>query len=231
MPERVINHLESVEVHEHERHRPTGPPGPVERLFDQVAEQTPIGQPGQRIVVSQPMNLLLGLFALGDVGNDAVEVADSPPGITGCNRAVDRDETRTVTSQKNDFLIAIVTVPVEQSLQLLALFRVGVKHGSGVRHHLPGGVEAEHVGQRLVDVDQALSGYAAVNAFLDVVGDRFQQVLALPPGARHALGDQECTRPGAQQGQQEAGQQQRDGRPRAKRQPWCQPDGNRMREM
>ena len=67
VPQGVVNPLEPVEVQEQHGQR-----GPLtlrgrQRLVEPLHEQGPVRQPGQPVVVRQEADLLLGLFALGDV--------------------------------------------------------------------------------------------------------------------------------------------------------------------
>ena len=55
--ERVVDLLEAVEVHEHHRHEPPPPPSTDYGTAHELAEQRPVGKPGQRVVQGQ---VLLG---------------------------------------------------------------------------------------------------------------------------------------------------------------------------
>jgi hypothetical protein len=63
VPERVVDLLEVVEVHQHHAAARAGPARGPDRLLDAVAEQDAVGQPGERVVD--------GLVLLGDRGAPA----------------------------------------------------------------------------------------------------------------------------------------------------------------
>ena len=65
--ERVVDVLEVVEVEEHDRHVAARAAGQRERVLDAIAEQVPVGEPGQRIVKRQLPQLLFEALALADV--------------------------------------------------------------------------------------------------------------------------------------------------------------------
>ncbi|HET8977689.1 MAG TPA: hypothetical protein VFN87_05985 [Solirubrobacteraceae bacterium] len=74
MTERVVDLLETVEVHERHGQLGAAALGVADRLGDALAEQHPVGQPGERIVQRLVLvelgladELLLGALALGDV--------------------------------------------------------------------------------------------------------------------------------------------------------------------
>ena len=53
-PERVVHHLEAVEVHEQDRAAQVAAVRVGDRLLDAVLEQQPVGELGQRIVEREP---------------------------------------------------------------------------------------------------------------------------------------------------------------------------------
>ena len=65
--ERVVDVLEVVEVEEHDSHVAPGAAGQRERVLDAIAEEVPVGEPGQRIVKRQLAQLLFEALALADV--------------------------------------------------------------------------------------------------------------------------------------------------------------------
>ena len=82
MPEAVVDELEVVQVDIQHSHPGAGALGAGQRQLQVLLEQDAVGQPGQRVVVRQAGQLLLGLAAVGDVladpgaaGDRAVAVA------------------------------------------------------------------------------------------------------------------------------------------------------------
>ena len=80
--EGVVDDLEAVEIEEHHRHGMLGAAGVGERHRQPVAEQTPVRQSRQRIVVRLILDLFLGAFALADVARHRHDLDDVVrPGI------------------------------------------------------------------------------------------------------------------------------------------------------
>ena len=72
--ERVVDHLEVVEIDEHERGGPGGAPRPVKGVAEAVEEERTVGEPGQRIVErlpGEPGRRLRPLRDVPGVGHDA----------------------------------------------------------------------------------------------------------------------------------------------------------------
>ena len=65
--EAVVDHLETVEVEEHQRHRAAGALRARHRAAQAVAKQGAIGQAGQAVEVGQALQALLRVGALGRV--------------------------------------------------------------------------------------------------------------------------------------------------------------------
>ena len=83
--ERIVDLLEAVEVHQQDRQLGVVAPRVADRLADALAEQDPVGQPGERIVqrlVLVELGLLdqlaLGALALGDVLDHRHRTAGAP---------------------------------------------------------------------------------------------------------------------------------------------------------
>jgi hypothetical protein len=75
VPERVVDHLEAVEVEEEQRERPSGPPpGALDGELEVIHEEGAVGQPRQRVVQRAVDELLLGPLAVRDVLNLEDEV-------------------------------------------------------------------------------------------------------------------------------------------------------------
>ncbi len=85
VPERVVDLLEAVEVHHQQgqgrREPPRGPKG----LLEPVEKEGSIGQTGERVVQRLPLELVLGLLAIGDVREARDDLANAP------ERVLDRD--------------------------------------------------------------------------------------------------------------------------------------------
>jgi hypothetical protein len=85
--EGVVDDLEAVQVEEHHHQRGLLAPGVGQCDGQPVAEEEPVRQPGQRVVVSLILDLLLGPPALADVARDrddlrhlAIRIEDGPAG-------------------------------------------------------------------------------------------------------------------------------------------------------
>jgi len=68
--ERVVDELELVEVHEQDGEPSRLPRRPRDRLLEPVLEERAVREPGQRIVIREPLDLALRLEARGDVADD-----------------------------------------------------------------------------------------------------------------------------------------------------------------
>ncbi len=75
MSERVVDALEFVDV-DIEQRELFAPAGFPQLAFDLLAEQHPVRQVGQRVVMRQVRDLLVGAPAVGDVVDDVDEVAE-----------------------------------------------------------------------------------------------------------------------------------------------------------
>ena len=60
MAEAVVDQLELIEIEEQDRAQRAATLHPLERVLETVAEQHPVGQPGQRVVQSPMADLVLG---------------------------------------------------------------------------------------------------------------------------------------------------------------------------
>ena len=69
MSEGVVDALEAVDVHEHQRHLGAAPLCLGEGMAEPVLEQGPVGQAGERIMVGHMPDLALGALALDDSYN------------------------------------------------------------------------------------------------------------------------------------------------------------------
>ena len=71
MAEVIVDELEAVQVDEHEGNALFGPPGLLQVLLQPVQEIAAVGQPGEAVVVSHLVELILGLLHDRDVGEQA----------------------------------------------------------------------------------------------------------------------------------------------------------------
>ena len=76
VPQAVVDQLEVVQVDEHQRALALRALATAQRLLQAVEQQAAVGQAGQRVVVRQVTDFLLGRLALGDVGERADVVRD-----------------------------------------------------------------------------------------------------------------------------------------------------------
>ena len=75
MAERVVHHLEAVEIDEHQCHQAAVAARLADRLMQAVLHQDPVRQPGEHVVLRQIFGALLRVLALGHVArsqHDAV---------------------------------------------------------------------------------------------------------------------------------------------------------------
>ena len=80
MPQRVVDMLEPVEIDQHQRRRhPVG--GSLGERRQVTFELRPVGQPGQRVVVGEKVDMRLGAPPLGDVARTAHQPDDLAFGI------------------------------------------------------------------------------------------------------------------------------------------------------
>src|SRR5260221_301369 len=84
MPERVIDALELVDI-DIEQSELLAPAGSLERALDLLAEQHPVRQVGQRVVLRKMRDFLVGAPAVGDVLDDI----DDKSGLAGLIRDSD----------------------------------------------------------------------------------------------------------------------------------------------
>ena len=74
--ERVVDHLEAIEIEEHHRERMFQPARMGQRDGQTVAKEPAVRKAGQRIVIGLILDVLLDRFSLGDVAGDADDFAD-----------------------------------------------------------------------------------------------------------------------------------------------------------
>ncbi|MPN31366.1 hypothetical protein SDC9_178840 [bioreactor metagenome] len=76
MAERIVDALEMIEIEEHQRGAALVAPALFHDMAEAVAQQQPVGQAGQRVVVGEILDLLLRRLALGDIvkGADVIDV-------------------------------------------------------------------------------------------------------------------------------------------------------------
>ncbi len=79
MAERVIHPLEVVEVDHHDGENVLGASGAIDGDLKAIAKQSASGKAGERIVMSDVIDVLLGAFALGKVVGDSDVAGDALP--------------------------------------------------------------------------------------------------------------------------------------------------------
>ena len=78
---RVVDLLEAVEVEQQQRRLPAVTPALHQHVGDLAVEQRAVGEPGERVEIGQPLQLLLGGFAFRDVLDRAGETDDAALGV------------------------------------------------------------------------------------------------------------------------------------------------------
>ncbi len=73
MTERVVDHLEVVQIEKQQPHPGMRPPRLRQRMLKAVAQQHAVRQAGQRVVVRQVFDARLGLHTFGDIAVDTLE--------------------------------------------------------------------------------------------------------------------------------------------------------------
>ena len=134
MPERVVDHLELVEVDVEQRDRAAAPRGLLDGALEVLLEHRAIGQPGQRVVVGEVGDPLLRGLALGDVA-DRAEQHPAAVGVDARERDGDR-ELRAVLAHSHE---------VRATQQRLNVLVVTQCRPAGIVEHRP-----EALGEQLV---------------------------------------------------------------------------------
>ncbi len=158
--QRVVDVLEVIEIEENQRQRLMAALRAAERVADAVLEQAAVRQPGERIEMREPLDMLLRCLVLGDVAEDADIVAQRAAGIA---YLADRQPLR------KD---AAVLAPVPHLALPVALVIDGLPHGPIERLILAargqharilaqriGLAVAGDLGKRMVDHHDAAAGY------------------------------------------------------------------------
>ncbi len=130
---RVVDVLEPVEVEQQKRRLPAAP-DLGEGIFESLVELRAVGQPRQRIVMSQVRNSLLSLLLLGDVVNHhdqvlglVVFIRDDQPGCVHHPASISRGLRREAGHDQP--LFELDRFVVELGYQLRVLPRKKVEHG------------------------------------------------------------------------------------------------------
>ncbi len=125
MAERIVDLLEAIEVEQQNGERLLQPALPRRGFLDFLNERRAIGEPGQRVMVRQKGDALLGLLALGDVlddGNDAFGLASAVLDDHAAGRLHARPAHRRIDL---DFLVIDVVAVLQR-------FSVGIVDAFGV---------------------------------------------------------------------------------------------------
>jgi hypothetical protein len=130
VPERVVDLLEVVEVHEQQGDRPGRPAVAGEGPLEVVAEQDPVRQPGQRVVQRVVDQLRLEALAVGDLDEQALR--DAP--AAAVSSAIANASSRTQISGPSRAIIrysARSGSPVRQWASYASIAGRGRRGGSG----------------------------------------------------------------------------------------------------
>jgi hypothetical protein len=117
---RVVHELEVVEVQEHDGDGQPVTPGSSQGQRQRFLEHGPVGEPGQAIVVREEPDLLLRLFAVGDVDHHALPEPGQP--------VVVPDEHRLVTDPDGPALAGHEPVLLDERLAALVGAQVLRQH-------------------------------------------------------------------------------------------------------
>ena len=167
----VVKYLEVVQVDEHQGTRALRPP-----LLQPLQQQQAIGQPGQRIVKGQMVNLVFGRLALGDVASHRHPVAEFARRCEHRHNLQFNPEPGAALLAYHQ-LAANLLVPAKcgcHAGQLLRLRRRSEQHASRLAEHFVAAV-AGMAFERIVDEHDArgeLSGGRGLGDDHDVVEPR-----------------------------------------------------------
>ena len=152
----VVDRLEAVEVEEHHGDLGVLAPRGGQRLVQAVEEQHAVRQPGQQVVLGQVAGLLLGLLAVGDVGQDRHVAGDARRRVADRGqRHPHRIHLAVARARRNlAFPVIVVGDAVPDLLVERRLVQAGAQSGHFSGRPL-GRPEAGDVGVGLVDRDHA----------------------------------------------------------------------------
>ena len=131
MPERIVDHLEVVEVDEDHRDR-TGGALREYRLLQAVVEEVAVGKPGERVVVRMALELFLVALAL--------------------DRVLHRPEQQVaIDPALHEVVLRAALHRVERERLVVVAREHDDRHLGRVREHFAEGVEAGAVGKREIE--------------------------------------------------------------------------------
>jgi hypothetical protein len=170
VPQAVVDGLEVIQIDEHQAELTLVTRCLGHGMFQAVAEQGPVGQTGEDIVMRQELHPLLVLHALGDVLAGRDEMADPAVGILerrdGLFLVIQAAAFAPVDEHLAEYLAVHQGLP-QLPIDLLGL-AAGLEHGGGLAPDLVGPV-AGHVLEGTVDI---LDAPVAVGDHHRVIGLR-----------------------------------------------------------
>ncbi len=78
VPERIVDDLEAVEIEQEHRATKLAPDGAHQRIVECPAKRLAVGEPGQRVLAREPVELDFRLAHLGQVGGESAESEETP---------------------------------------------------------------------------------------------------------------------------------------------------------
>src|SRR3989344_3609500 len=160
MPQAVVDVLEPIEVHIHDRHQPLGAIGVAQRLGGAVPKECPAEQPRQWVVVGQIGQAGLGLFTPRDVAHHPRE-QPPPPETDFADRHLQRKH-RSILAQALDFAgtgtdyLARSGFEVMADIAVVPAVRLGYQHGDILSGDFRGGITEGARRGRIQGLNQAL---------------------------------------------------------------------------
>ncbi len=156
--EGVVHQLELIEIEEHDRGRGVMPFGMRQGDVDAVAEEQPVGQAGQGVVVRLILHLLLCRLPVGDVDDGPLENAAVEQG-----HVFDDPDRRSVAAPHFHFDVGERAVLSHLRHQTIPVFLGVVDRVGGLRQKLFAVAIAEHPCDGVVAVEESAVDRAAVN--------------------------------------------------------------------
>ncbi len=186
--ERVIDVLETIDVHEDQRQRFGVAFDAAQCLADAIGQQAAVGQAGQRVEMRQPVNVRLVRLVRRDVGDDRDVVADLAVFVV---HAADRRELGiqvAVLAPVPEFAVPGTVHPdaFPHGTHERCIVATGVHHGRRLADQFRGGV-ARHLHVGLVHHEDVVRGIEDDDAFGALFEDGGGQAQLL--GRLQALGE------------------------------------------
>jgi hypothetical protein len=176
--ERVVDELELVQVDQEHAHQATLPPRLLDRGLEQVVEEVPVAEPGERVVVGQVAHLLLDELALGDVLHRPLDArhtlgeGDLCPPVEEALGTVERDAALVELERRR-----LPRAALERLAESDAIVRVHARQNLVLLKRAVAGVQREDASQLVGGLDLAGLGVEAP------VADSGQVLRVREPGA------------------------------------------------